>query len=80
MNGVTSNQPLGKFPDYYADLKKEITKGHEEAIIASWKTLLDELAARTKVRKVESATASVFDISTRLYNVQAIADTGPDVR
>ncbi|KAG8863766.1 hypothetical protein FRB96_007603 [Tulasnella sp. 330] len=48
MNGVASNQPLQAFPPHYVDLKKEITKGKEEAIVASWKALLEELEVRTK--------------------------------
>ncbi|KAG9016177.1 hypothetical protein FRB93_011651 [Tulasnella sp. JGI-2019a] len=48
MNAVASNQPTRAFPAHYVDLKKEITQGHEEAIVASWKSLLDELAIRTK--------------------------------
>lgn len=48
MSGVNTNQPKA-FPERYVELKKKITQGHEEAIIASWKSLLSELATRTKV-------------------------------
>lgn len=78
MNGVASNQPSQAFPPHYVDLKKEITKGNEEAIVASWKTLLEELAIRTKVCSVFAAHLSVRSAEGLMVD-QAIEERGSDV-
>ncbi|PGH12970.1 hypothetical protein AJ79_03943 [Helicocarpus griseus UAMH5409] len=40
------SQPL---PERFAQLKKQLTKGHEDKLLASWKRLLKELAAENKL-------------------------------
>lgn len=52
-----SNTP---FPEHFIQIKKDLTKGHEDAIVASWKELLDELAIRTK------ASINAHDIASNL--------------
>ncbi|KAG8904712.1 hypothetical protein FRB99_001298 [Tulasnella sp. 403] len=49
MDSVSSNQPAPPFSERFTALKKAIADPHKDAIVASWKEILDELAVRTKV-------------------------------
>ena len=64
------------YPSRFSDIKKEISKGNEEAIIKSWNELLVELAKATQVGLKHNTYKSY---ALTAWITQRYAETGPSV-